>query len=848
MIRIAWRSLTAHKLRTFLTTLAILLGVAMISGTFVLTDQIHRGFDDIYGEAYKGTDVTITHRTEFSSSYSVASEALPESLVDEVRAVDGVKTVSGYVSGMGAVAVDGKVVGTSGAPTLFFSYAPSEISQTAYRQGGPPSDDGEIGIIEKLARDKDLTIGSRLTVITDSGSYQARVSGIFTFAKASSLGGSLLLQPTLDDAQRWFGLEGKVSEIDLQASPGTSPATLVARVEDVVPAYAEVKTGEEAIADQTKQISETIDQYLKPILLAFGGVAVLVGAFIIFNAFSMTVTQRRREFAMLRALGASRRQVLLSVTGEALAMGVVASVVGLFAGLGVAAGVDALFRAGGMEIPRSGPVLEARTVVVALVVGVVVTLLSALVPAVRATRVPPVAALQEGAVLPPSRLTRYVPYLAGVTAALGALAIAGGMYGSGGTTSRLYQIAAGAVLLFIAVAVFSKYVVRPVAGAIGWPIQRLSAVSGRLARDNARRNPARTAATAAALMIGVGVVVFVAVFAQGLKSSFVDGFDRTNRADYVVSASSYLTVPTAAVSRMEGVPSADVVSALNVQQVQTDGDVPLAVCGIDTTTFRRLWRFQWLEGGSDALLDRLGSDGVLVEEQTADSLGVGEGSTIAVTTADGKTAYLRVLGVYRDPMMLSGVTIGERGYEALFPKPQYYMVFIKASGGASEAATKALEGALADIPTVEVRDAAEYKDSIVGQVNQILSLMYALLAMSVIISLFGIVNTLVLAVYERTREIGLIRAIGATRGQIRATVRYESVITSVIGGVLGIIVGVAFAWIVNTRFAGLGITFSVPWTQLLVLLVVAIVVGVLAAILPARRAAKTDILEAIHYE
>ena len=848
MIRIAWRSLTAHKLRTFLTTLAILLGVAMISGTFVLTDQINRGFDEIFTEAFKGTDVTITRKAEFTSQFSVASEALPVGLVDEVLAVDGVKAASGYVSGMGAVAVDGEVVQTGGSPTLFFSYVPSEISQTTYVEGGPPQADGEIGVIQKLATDKKLSVGSPLQVITDTGAYDATVSGVFTFASASSLGGSLILNPTLADAQRWFDLDGKVSEIDAQAEPGVSPATLAERIRAAVPKYAEVKTGEQAAADQTKQVSEAIGQFLTPVLLSFGGVAVLVGAFIIFNAFSMTVAQRRREFAMLRALGASRRQVMWSITGEAFVMGVGASVLGLFAGLGVAAGVSALFKAGGVDIPRSGLVMEPRTVIVALAVGILVTLLSAIVPALRATRVPPVAALQEGAALPPSRLARFMPYLAGAAAVLGALGILGGMYGSGGTTARLGQIAFGAVFIFVAVAVVSKYFVRPVAGAIGWPLQRVSVVSGRLARDNARRNPERTAATAAALMIGLGVVVFVAVFAQGLKSSFIDSYDRTVRADFVLSGANFLPLPAEAIRAAEAVPSAEVVSALNVQQVEAGPNrAATAVYGIDYGTFQRLWQFDWIDG-DDELLEQLGGGGVVVEEQTADTLGVTTGGSVAVTTADGKKGSLEVLGVYRDPMMLNGLTVSRQGYDALFPRPQYFMAFVKTAGGATPANSEALKAALAGIPTAEVRDDAEYKDSIVGQVNQLLNLMYGLLAMSVIISLFGIVNTLVLAVYERTREIGLVRAIGASRSQVRATVRYESVITSVIGGVLGIVVGIAFAWVVNTRFAGMGITFSIPWTQLAVFLVLAVVVGVIAAILPARRAAKIDILEAIHYE
>jgi putative ABC transport system permease protein len=848
MIRIAWRSLTAHKLRTILTTLAILLGVAMISGTYVLTDQIDRGFKEIFSDAYKGTDVTVQRKAEFSGQLTGATVGLPQSMVDEVKSVDGVSAVFGYVAGMGAVAVNGKVVETRGAPTLFFSYSPNEIAPPQYIQGAPPAKSGEVAVIEKLATDQKLTVGSPLTVITENGPHEARVSGVFRFSAQSSLGGSLLIHTTLADAQDWFGMAGRVSEIDVKAEPGVSADTLAKRVTAALPAYAEVKTGAQAAADQTKSVSDSIGAFLKPVLLSFGGIAVLVGAFIIFNAFSMTVAQRRRELAMLRALGATRRQVLFSLAGEALVMGVLASLVGLFVGLGVAAGVNQVFKAAGFDIPRGGLVLQPRTIFIALAVGVVVTLLSALVPALRATRVPPMAALQEGAQLPPSRFARFAPIMGGVVAALGALLIVAGMYGPGSTMIRLATVAFGAVLVFVAVAMLSRFVVRPLVGVLGWPLQKLAPVSGRLARDNSRRNPGRTALTAAALMIGLAVVVFVAVLAQGLKSSFIDSFDKTVRADYVISAKNFMTIPSDTAERVAAVPSVETAVSLDAQQVQAKGGSLAVVWGVDPFAIERVWSFDWLEG-SDAVLPKLGTSGAIVEEQTASSLGVTMGDTVPVTTVEGKKATLEVMGIYRDPMMLNGITVSTAGYDALFPKPQAFLVVAKATTGSDIGQTQAaVETALADTPTAQVQTTAEYKKTTVDLVNQILTLVYGLLALSVIISLFGIVNTLVLSVFERTREIGLSRAIGMSRRQVRATVRYESVITSIIGAALGIVVGILFAWVVVTKFAGQGITFAVPGSQLVVFVILAVIVGVIAAILPARRAAKIDILEAIHYE
>ena len=350
-----------------------------------------------------------------------------------------------------------------------------------------------------------------------------------------------------------------------------------------------MKTGEQAASDASAEVSDAIGSFLNPVLLSLGGVSVLVGAFIIFNAFSMTVTQRRREFAMLRALGASRRQVLLSITGEALVMGVLASVAGLVVGLGFAAGVNALMKALNVDIPISGLVMQPRTVIVGLVVGISITLLSALVPALRATRVPPVAALQEGASLPPSRYARFTPYVAAAVAVLGAAGVVNGMYGVGSTTQRLLAMAAGAVLLFLAVAMLAKYFVAPVAGFIGWPLMRFAKTSGRLARDNSMRNPARTAATASALMIGLGVVVFVAVFAQGLKSSFIDSFDEVVRADYVVAGKNYLTIPSDTVTRLQGLPAVDAAAGIDAQAVQVEGkaDTTVPLYAVDPCDLRQ---------------------------------------------------------------------------------------------------------------------------------------------------------------------------------------------------------------------------------------------------------------------
>jgi putative ABC transport system permease protein len=850
MIRIALRSLWARKLRTTLTLLAILLGVAMISGTYVLTDQINNGFDEIFKKSYQGTDVEVTRKSVFTGgNYFGPTGTLPESLLAQVKATPGVGEAAGVVGGSGSVIIDGKAVTTGGAPTLVYSTAAERFSQSQYTSGAPPAKSGEVSINTKLATDKGLKVGDHIGLTTAHGVEDVVISGVFNFGDSASLGGTTIVQTTLADAQAWYDMEGQLSTIMVAASSGVTPDELAARLRKTLPAYASVKTGQQSAKDASQAVSDALGSVLTPALLAFGGVAILVGAFIIFNAFSITVAQRLREFAMLRSLGASRRQVLLTVLGEALLMGVFASVVGLFAGLGVAKGINALFKAVGADIPTAGAALAPRTILVALIVGIGVAVLAAMAPALRATRVPPVAALQEGAVLPPSFVGRFSSFFAAAIAVLAVLALTRGLFASDPTTLRLLFLGLGVIGIFVAVAMMSKYIVRPVAGAIGWPLEKLARVSGRLARENSARNPARTAATAAALMIGLAVVVFVAVFAQGLKASFVDAIDRSVNAEFVISGQNGGTMPAAAIDAARGVFTVEDAAGVYASQAEVNKNGLASATGVNPASFDPLWFFDWLRGGSDKLLTRFAGNNALIEEQFALKYKLKPGDSFTAVGSTGEKATFKVLGEYRDPILMTGFVIPFPTFQRLFPTTQQDPLYILVDTNGNDAQVRSqLETALKSFPTAEVRTKAEFNDLMKKQVNQILMLLYALLAVSVIISIFGIVNTLVLSVYERTREIGMLRAIGTTRRQMRRIVRYESVITSIIGGVLGAILGVVFAYVVTTRLAAQGITFSVPWLQLVAFLIIAAVVGVLAAVLPARRAANLNILDAIHYE
>ena len=854
MTSLAFRSLASRPLRTILTLLAILLGVAMITGTYVLTDQIDNGFANIFETKFKGTAVQVEPKRSFTSLEGEAAQTLNDDLVARVLAVPGVDKAAGAYETMGAAIIDGKAVET-GAATLLTTDPGEPFSQATLVAGREIQGRNEVSIIKSFADEAGLKPGDTFTVAAPAGLQEVKVAGVFEWGDSGSLGGGvsgvntfpIVVDGRLQDVQRWGGEPGRISGISISADPGVTPKELAADVKAAMPAGVSVKTGEQAAADKTAETAGAIGSFLTPVLLAFAGVSVFVGAFIIFNAFSITVAQRRREFAMLRALGASRRQVLTSVVAEALTLGVLASAVGIVAGLGVAKAINALFTAVGADIPTAGIALEPRTIFIAVLVGVGVTLLSALTPALRATRVPPVAALQEGATLPPTRFAKFSTAIALVFAALGGGSLAYGILGDGAANGRLLFMGLGALLLFVAIAMLAKYVVRPASRIIGWPLEKLAPTSGRLARDNAGRNPSRTAATAAALMIGLAMVVFVAVFAQAMKGSFSGAISESTRADLVAQdRTAYLTVPQKTVRALEDVPGVEAAAGVAWAPLKVKGGGVITANAVDPTVWTEVWGPDWRRGGSDALYTKLDASHVILEDGSPIAGKVKAGDTITVTSQSGKTAKLTVLGFYRDQMAYTGMMVNLDTLTRLDVPTAAGMTLVRTDGG--DGAQAAVQKALAQYPTQKVETRSEYLDSINKMVDQILTMFYGLLAMSVIISIFGIVNTLVLSVHERTREIGMLRAIGATRRQLRQMVRYESVITAVIGGVLGTLVGVAMGYVIVTQLGGDGLVFSLPWTQLGVFLVLAVVVGVVAAVLPARRAANTRILEAIQYE
>jgi putative ABC transport system permease protein len=852
MTTLVLRGMIERRLRSALTAVAILLGVAMVAGTFVQTDQITRAFEDIQHTANSGTDVVVRPKQQFGNTTFATNKPISQDLVAKVAAVPGVATAKGGLDARGALVVNGKRIVNQFAPSLVVSTSGPPFDPTQAVEGRQPAADGEIAVIAETAREEHLRVGQRVGLSTGTGVKDVTIVGIFTFGDVASIGGASVVSATLSQLQEWFDRPGQITSVMAAADAGVSPTELADRVAAVTGPDLEVKTGEAEAQSQADDINASIGGFLTPMLLVLSGAALLVGAFIIFNTFSITVAQRTREFALLRALGATRAQIVRAVGLEALALGVGASLVGLLGGLGFARLLGILFDAVGAGIPRADAALAPRTIIVSLVVGVGVTLAAALAPALRATRVAPVQALTGTAALSP-RARRWAPWIAGLVSVLGLAALIQGLFGAGPASARIGVIAAGAILIFVGISLVARHIVKPLASAAGWFIERAFRTPGRLARENAMRNPGRTATTSSALMVGLALVVFVCVFTAGLKESITNSSDQLLTSDIILTSEGSEPLPKAAGVAIARVPSVDAVAPLYLDQVQVNGepsDLSTDVInGVAPDQLQAVYSFEWLRGGTDAAAARLSGNGALVEEQFAKSHEVSVGDVFTIQTSTGPRVRLQAQGVYRDPLVLPGVVVAQPAFERASAATDPLAVLITSADGADAAAVKRdVSRALAAFPVAKVQTTDEYRDASAAQLDQFVYLLYALLALILVISLFGIANSLFLSIHERTREFGMLRAIGATRTQVRRIVRYESVITAAIGGLLGTGIGLLFAFLITTALSDLGLGFSVPVGQLAGFLVLAVLVGVVAAVVPARRGASIDVLEAMHHE
>ena len=853
MTTVALRGLLGRKLRAVLTALAIVLGVAMVSGTYILTDTITKGFHQIFTQSYKNTSAVITSKSAFESSDTNTAHAtgFPASVLDRVRRLPEVAAAVGAIADQAKlIGRDGKTISTGGAPNLAFSVDPTEerFNPLTLVAGHWPSGASAIAIDKGTADKKHFRVGNLIGVSARGPVRQFQITGIVKFGSVS-IGGATLAIFDVPTAQQLLDKEGKLDLVRVAAKEGVSTQRLVDQIRPLLPPTAKVRSADAQAKSDTRDVNSFLG-FIQKFLLAFGGIALFVGAFVIFNTLSITVAQRAREFATLRTLGASRRQVLRSVLLEAAIIGVLASVIGLFLGLGLAKGLNSLFVTFGIDLPKSGTVFVLRTAIVSLLVGILITLLASLRPALRATRVPPIAAVREGAVLPKSRFSRFGPYVALGVIAIGVALLGYGVFGHHlPTLRRLLSLGFGCFLLFIGVALFSSQLVRPLASLLGWPATRIGGVAGNLARDNAMRNPGRTAVTAAALMIGLALVTFVAVLGQGIRSSFEDAVDKQFHADYALtSQNGFDPIPPAAAKRLASVPQVAVDSSVRVGDGRAF-DKNVTVTGVDATVGKVI-EIDWTQG-SDAVPGQLGADGAFVDTKYAKRHHLSLGSSFELETPTGKTLVLQLKGLYKLPKgggPFGQVTISTKAFDASFPQPANIFTFVNTHGGITPSNTQALKAALADFPDAKIQTEEQFKKNQERFLNVLLNLLYVLLALSVIVSLFGIVNTLVLSVFERTRELGMLRAVGMTRRQVRRMIRHESIVTALIGAALGIALGIFLAGLVTRALSDEGIVFAVPWLSLVSFVIAAIVAGMLAAILPARRAARLNVLEALQYE
>jgi putative ABC transport system permease protein len=854
MWNVTLKYLGARKLRLLLTGIAITLGVAFVAGTLTLTDTVQRTFDDLFSNVYKNTDAVVRTKASLENSqFGDVHEPVPESLLAKVQAVQGVAHAEGNVNVPYAQLVDanGDAIGNpgSGAPALGFVWSDNhDLNPFRLVQGRAPRTNDEIVIDKKSADDGNLNVGDRTRVLTQAASKEYTIVGIARFGSVDSPAGASVVLFTQHEAQRAAMLPGQFTNISVVADRGLSQTTIQQRLQHALSdnKRIEVITGKQATKEQQDDIKKALS-FFRTALLVFGAISLLVGIFIIYNTFQILVTQRSREMALLRAVGASNRQVMSSLVGEAAVIGVIASVIGLALGILLSAGLKALLNVVGFDIPASSIVVKPATIIISLVVGTVVTVVSAVVPARRASRIPPVAAMRDVA-FETSADTKRRSIIGGGITVVGMAILLYGLFGA--DRNEITFVGFGALLVFIGVFVLAPLIAKPVARVLGLPLPRIKGMTGTLARENAVRSPKRTARTAAALMIGVALVGFITIFASSAKESIAAAITDQVKVDYIVTTGSNFggggLSPSLAQSLAKS-PVIDAVTPIRFGPVRVKGS-DSSVVAADPVAASKMFDFQFTHGSFADLTD----NGVAIWKKYADDHNLKLGDTLPMKFSKGQTRRLKVEGIYKRNELAGTYLISLRNFERnqsqMFQLD--FQLFAKLKPGVSASEGRhAIEQLLKPYPTAKLKDQAQYKDDQVSTINSLLNLVYALLLLAIIIALIGIANTLALSIYERTHELGLLRAVGMTRKQVRSSIRWESVIIAVFGTLLGLVIAVFFSWSVFLALKDQGFShFSVAPAQLTVIVVLAALAGVIAAIWPARRAAKLDVLRAIQTE
>src|SRR6516164_5055388 len=843
MLALTVKSIRANKARFILTSLAVLLGVAFMAGTFVLTDTIKKSYDQISTSVYHHTDAVVRSAQVVDSGGQGAKTrgTISASTLATVRAVKGVRAAEPQQLGVAVVVGrNGKLLDAN--PNLSVPLAlgwqdTPALNPMTLVSGHGPRAPNEIVIDRASAKEGHFDVGDTVRVVSPAGSQQYRIAGIATYGGADNAAGAQVVAFTQETASRVIGTPGRYSAIEVVAAPGYSQRQVAANLRAAIhEPGTEVLTGAQAAAEARRDTGASL-RFVNIFLLTFAIVALVVGSFVIYNTFTITVAQRSKETALLRAIGAKRRQVMRSIRLEALFTGLFASTAGVILGLGLAQGLRSLLSAFGMGLPSGSSVIEARTVVVSMLTGIVVTVAAAWLPARRAAKVAPIEALRDTALDTSAQSKRRV--LFGV--ATGGVLIAQGLSGAG-----VKAVGLGALAVFAGVVMLGPTIARRFSRIVGWPLPRVRGVAGTLARENATRNPRRTAATSSALMIGVALVAFITVFAASAKSSVATSVDSAIKSDWIITPQFGMGGLSPSVAqRIDALPEAGAVTVLRYFDARVNNATTQA-SALDPARVERTVRLDVQTGSIGAL----GSHDVAVRAEVAKKKNLHLGDTVTMFFPETGDQPLRVVATYGTKQPLGDYAISLPAFDANVATHVDNAILVSDAPGVSkQQAREAIQRVLQDYPTATLMTKAEFKGAIANQIDKILNLIYVLLAMALVIALFGIANTLALSVFERTREVGLLRAVGMSRSQVRSTVRWESVLIAMLGTALGTAIGLGFAWTLVHAMKNSDLnTFAVPLEQLGLIVVAAAVAAVVAAVLPARRAARLDVLKAISHE
>ncbi|MBW4700875.1 ABC transporter permease [Micromonospora sp. RL09-050-HVF-A] len=850
MLRATLKSLLARKVRLLLSGLAVVLGVMFVSGAFVLTDTLGRSFDAVFADAYEGIDVNVAGKPKVALSEMQGEQVpttVPAATVQRIGAVAGVAEATGVVATDGAqlIGSNGKVVTSFGPPQLGSNWQ-GESDLVKLREGHEPRADDEIVVNAALAQAGKVKVGDRVGVLTPLSPKQTfTLVGIFGYSgDRDSIGGVNEVAFTTPVAQRLLlGERDVFTNVTVRAADGVSDSALRDDVARTLGDGFEVKTGAQLSADASASLKEGLSFFNK-ILLGFAAVALLVGTFLILNTFSIIVAQRTRELALMRAIGASGRQIIGSVVLEAVAIGLIASVLGLGAGIGIGALLAYVFGnlAGGLTLAGIG--VPASAVIGSFAVGLVITVVAALLPALRASRIPPIAAMQD--VANPDRPLTRITVTGGVITGIGAVLLFLGLSGNAGDNT-LAVILGGVLFAFIGVALLTPLISRPVVSLLGaifaW------SVPGKLGRLNSGRNPRRTAITAAALMVGIALVTGVTVILDSAKGSIGALAQDTIKAELVISGASTGPRPAsfdpAVLTKVAALPGVQLADGEYGDMGMVDGKVTWLAASSDVTALQRIFGAKTTAGD----ISRLGPDQMLFSSDAAESRNISVGSTVTVQASRGEPRTYTVSGIYESSELTSPVQLPPQAVKDFaIPKPN--QGFIQLAPGTRVADVQPqVEALLVDSPEVSVADRDAFIEQQTGSLDSLLTMIQILLALAIVIAVLGIVNTLALSVLERTRELGLLRAIGLRRAQTMRMITVEAVVISVFGALLGIVVGVGLGAAVVRALKDDGITdLILPWGQMGLFLLLAAIIGVVAAVLPAVRAARINVLGAIAHD